>query len=236
VRRRPTLVQNAETLAQLALVARHGPDRFNATGVPGARGTVLVTVSGAVQEPGVVEVAGGTLVRDVLELAGGLRERIGSVVLGGYFGAWLPAAQALALTLDPADLAPHGAALGAGVLIAVPESVCGVSELARVMAWLAAESAHQCGPCSNGLPAIAGALARLCEGRAGEGTREQILRWAGLVQGRGACRHPDGAVRLLRTALRTLDADLSDHARHGPCDDCDARPLLATPSRDRLAA
>jgi NADH:ubiquinone oxidoreductase subunit F (NADH-binding) len=220
-RRRPTLVQNVETLAQIALIARHGPDR---------RATLLISVSGAVQQPGVVEAANGAAVRDVLERAGGPREPLGSIILGGYFGAWLPASAALSLRLDRDELAAHGAALGAGVVVAVPASCCAVSELARVIEWLAAESAGQCGPCANGLPAIAGTIERLRAGRGGAGALERIEHWAGLVAGRGACRHPDGAVRLVRSALRTLGPAVRDHARHGPCDACFAPPLLRTPT------
>jgi NADH:ubiquinone oxidoreductase subunit F (NADH-binding) len=221
VRRRPTLVQNVETLAQLALIARQGPGR---------RPSLLVSVSGGVRTPGVVEVEAGTRVQDVIERAGGASGRIGSVVVGGYFGAWLPAAAALALPLETAALAARGAALGAGVLVAVPAACCAVSELARVTAWLAAESAGQCGPCSHGLPAIAGAVEQLRTGRAGAGELERIEHWATLVTGRGACRHPDGAVRLVRSALNTLAPAVRDHARHGPCDACFAPPLLETPA------
>jgi NADH:ubiquinone oxidoreductase subunit F (NADH-binding) len=209
-RRRPALVQNVETLAQLALLAR------------GRGGTLLATVSGAVRQPGVVEVPSGTRVGDLLERAGGTREPLGSIILGGYFGAWLPAATALALRLDAGD--------GAGVVTAVPASCCAVAELARVTAWLAAESAGQCGPCANGLPAIAGTVEQLRSGRAGAGALERIEHWAGLVANRGACRHPDGAVRLVRSALRTLAPAVRDHARHGPCDACFAPPLLETPA------
>jgi NADH:ubiquinone oxidoreductase subunit F (NADH-binding) len=217
-RRRPALVQNVETLAQMALIAR------------GRRATLLTSVSGAVLHPGVVEVAPRTAVSDVLERAGGAREAIGSIILGGYFGAWLPAATALPLHLDRDELAVHGGALGAGVIVAVPASRCAVSELARVVTWLAAESAGQCGPCANGLPAIAGTVEQLRIGRAGAGALERIEHWAGLVAGRGACRHPDGAARLVRSALRTLATAVHDHARHGPCDACFAPPLLETPA------
>jgi NADH:ubiquinone oxidoreductase subunit F (NADH-binding) len=235
VGRQPTLVQNVETLAHLALVARHGPSWFREAGRPTSPGTMLLTLSGAVRSPGVVEVPGGTTVGDALALAG-LREPVASVVVGGYFGAWLSAPSALSLALDESELTHHGAAVGAGVVVAVPESACGVAELARVMSWMAAQSAHQCGPCSNGLPAIAEVLELMAAGRAGPGARERMRRWAGMVRARGACRHPDGAVRLLQSALRTLDADLRDHERHGPCDACSRPPLLLTPKREALAA
>jgi NADH:ubiquinone oxidoreductase subunit F (NADH-binding) len=235
VGRQPTLVQNVETLAHLALVARHGPSWFREVGGPASPGTMLLTLSGAVRSPGVVEVPGGTPVGDALAL-GGIDQPVASLVVGGYFGAWLPAPAALSLALDERELTHHGAAVGAGVVVAVPESACGVAELARVMSWLAAQSAHQCGPCSNGLPAIAGALELMAAGRAGTGARERVQRWAGMIRGRGACRHPDGAVRLLSSALRTLGAELRDHERHGPCEACWRQPLLVTPQLEAVAA
>jgi NADH:ubiquinone oxidoreductase subunit F (NADH-binding) len=235
VGRRPTLVQNVETLAHLALVARHGPSWFREVGRPTSPGTMLLTLSGAVRSPGVVEVPGGTTVGDALALAG-LSQPVVSVLVGGYFGAWLSAPRALSLPLDESELTHHGAAVGAGVVVAVPESTCGVAELTRVMSWLAAQSARQCGPCSNGLPAIAGVLELMATGRAGAGDRERVRRWAAMVRKRGACRHPDGAVRLLESALQTLDAELGDHERHGPCNACSLPPLLVTPKPEGLAA
>jgi NADH:ubiquinone oxidoreductase subunit F (NADH-binding) len=236
VRRRPTLVQNVETLAHLALVARHGSEWFRAVGGPTAPGTLLVTLAGAVERPGVIEVAGGTRLAEVLALGAGAAGQPASVLVGGYFGAWLPADEALALALDGSELDRHGAALGAGVIAVVPDSACGVAELSRVMSWLANESAHQCGPCAHGLPAIADELALVAVGRAGAGALERVTRWASLVRGRGGCSHPDGAVRLLTSALRTLEPGLLDHARYGRCPACSRRPLLATPRPEPLAA
>jgi NADH:ubiquinone oxidoreductase subunit F (NADH-binding) len=236
VGRRPTLVQNVETLAHLALVVRHGPAWFRSAGTPTAPGTMLVTLTGAVRRPGVVEVAGGTRLEDVLARAGGPAEDLAGVLVGGYFGAWLPAGVALGLALDTAELGPHGAAPGAGVVVAVPASACGVAELARVTAWLAGQSAHQCGPCANGLPAIAAELARVAAGRAGPGALERILRWAQLVNRRGACGHPDGVARLVTSALRTLEPELRDHERHGRCAACGRPALLATPEWEAIAA
>ena len=236
VGRRPTLVQNVETLAHLALVARHGPRWFRALGRPSAPGTMLVTLAGAVRRPGVVEVPGGTLLRDVLARGSGPAEDLAALIVGGYFGAWLPAAGALGLALDDSELGRHGAAIGAGVVVAVPASACGVAELTRVMSWLARQSARQCGPCANGLPAIAGELGRIVTGQAAPGALERLLHWARLVRGRGACGHPDGAARLLTSALRALEPELRDHARHGRCGACARPALLATPSPRPMAA
>ena len=82
-------------------------------------------------------------------------------LVGGYHGCWLPVADAADLTLDNRSLRRLGAGVGAGVLAALPSDRCGLAETTRVVSYLAAESAGQCGPCLNGLPRIAVALAEL---------------------------------------------------------------------------
>ena len=227
VRGRPTLVQNVETLAQLALIARHGPAWFRSVGTDLEPGTMLVTVSGAVARPQVLEVALGTEIADVIELAGGASTAVGAVLVGGYHGAWLPPT-ALRRSLANADLRADGASVGAGVIAVLPDNRCGVIETARVAAYLAGESARQCGPCLNGLPAIAGALAELAGPRPRRGARADVERWAGLMPRRGACAHPDGTVRFVNSALRVFAAELTAHER-GHCTGSSTRAVLPTP-------
>src|SRR5580704_15080851 len=133
-------------------------------------------------------------------------------LIGGYHGTWLPLPQAAGLALDNETLRKYGAAAGAGVLVALPADRCGLTEAARVTGYLAAESAGQCGPCLNGLPRIAAGLAEL----GGPGDRKQVRadveRWAGLVTGRGACHHPDGTVRFVRSALTVFAQEIGRHA------------------------
>ncbi len=92
---RPTLVQNVETLAHLGLVGRHGADWFRQVGTADEPGTMLVTLAGSLVTPGVFEVAIGTPTSDVLELAGGPSAPIQALLIGGYFGTWIPAPAAL---------------------------------------------------------------------------------------------------------------------------------------------
>ena len=215
-RGRPTLIQNPETLAQLALIARHGERWYRELGTWEDPGTVLVTVSGAVSTPGVYELAFGTPISDLIAAAGGATESLQALLVGGYFGTWVPAATSMPLRLSREDLSTVGCTLGAGVVIALGESACGLHESARVIDYLADESAGQCGPCVFGLGAIADSFAALTDGAAGKREREQILHWCSEVRGRGACHHPDGAVRFAESALRVFGADIDAH-RRGRC-------------------
>ena len=138
------------------------------------------------------------------------------MLFGGYHGGWLSAAQAQVALLADADLRPRGVSLGAGVVLALPVRACGVIETARAVGYLAAESAGQCGPCRNGLPAIATALAELAGPGRSPAQQGQLRRWAGMVENRGACHHPDGTVRLVRSSMRVFAAEFDLHAK-GRC-------------------
>ena len=193
----PTLVQNVETLAHLALIARHGAAWFRGVGTPAEPGSMLCTIRDPDGRVRIVEAAIGTPLRQLVRLG----DDVQAVLAGGYHGGWLSRADARRLTLCNADLRPAGAIAGAGILIALPAAHCGLAETARVARSLALESAGQCGPCFNGLPAIATALAELAQPRPAERELANLRRWAGLVTGRGACHHPDGTVRFVATAL-----------------------------------
>ena len=219
VRRRPTLIQNPETLAQIALVARFGEHWYRELGTAADPGSVLVTISGAVAAPGVYEMAFGTPMPDLLEAAGGATERPRALLVGGYFGTWVDASQLMGLRLSRQELQSVGCSLGSGVLIVLGESACGLHESARIIDYLAQQSAGQCGPCTYGLPAVADGIAALAQGR-GDGDRERVLRWASEIRGRGACHHPDGAVRFALSAVSVFAPEIESHRRGR----CSARP------------
>ncbi len=216
MRRRPTLVDNVETLAHIALIARFGPAWFRQAGLPDAPGTMLATVSGAVDHPGVYEIEVGTPIGDVLA-ASRVREGVAAVLVGGYFGTWHELRAVAGLPISKEWLQRVGASPGAGVLAALPQAACGLAETARVLGYLAGQSAGQCGPCAFGLPAIAEDFAQLALGRPSGAVLERLDRRLGALPGRGACRHPDGAVRLAASALAAFAPDAAAHARHRPC-------------------
>ena len=227
VARRPALVHNAETLSQIALIARHGPEWFRRLGTGEAPGSTLVTVTGAVRSPGVLEVELGTPLADILGRAG-VDVELSAVLLGGYGGAWLDASR-LATPYSPGPLAGAGATHGVGVVVALPATSCGIAETARLARYMAGESAGQCGPCVFGLPAIAGDLEGLSAGRADPEVLTRIANRSATVEGRGGCRHPDGVVRLVRSALDVFAADAIAHAQGRPCPGHDFPTVLTFP-------
>jgi len=235
---RPTLINNVETLAHLGLIARYGARWFTEAGTKAEPGTRLLTVSGAVAAPGVLEVETGTGLAEVLAMCGGLNEPVTGYLIGGYFGGWVTPVAGDGLRLSRAGLAGVGGALGAGVLIALPTSVCPLQEASRITGWLAEQSAGQCGPCRFGLPAIADAFDTLTRGRLPAAGHRQLDRWTREVTGRGACHHPDGTARFVTSALRTFQGEVTLHAR-GQCSAPGARrPVcpLPIPRTDELSS
>jgi NADH:ubiquinone oxidoreductase subunit F (NADH-binding) len=208
---RPTLVQNVESIAYAALIARAGDAWYRSAGRATTPGTGLVTVSG-VADPGVREVELGATVGEVGGLAGADPDRASAVLIGGYFGGWATTDEAWDLALDPAGLRVAGHSFGCGVVSFLPAGVCGVTATAGIMSYMAGESAAQCGPCVFGLRAIADATERLASDHADVDDLARIERWSGQLAGRGACKHPDGAVGLLASALRVFGDEFLRHA------------------------
>lgn len=236
VSRRPTLVSNAETYAHIALIARNGASWFRALGTTAQPGSALVTLSGPVANPAVYEIEHGASLSELIDAAGGTTAPVRAALIGGYAGTWIDGEYLRGVALSDEHLAPHGATLGAGVVALLSDQACPVAETARVARWLAQESAGQCGPCINGLDALATTVAEIAAGAAGGDAARRVERLTQLVRRRGACGHPDGAARFVHSALATFAPEFADHARHGRCEAC-ARPAeLPLPVHARQSA
>ncbi len=208
---RPTFLSNAETFAQIGLLAHLGPHAYADRGVSTEPGTSLLSVVGAVRHPGVVEVPNGVPLGVVLEAAGA--ETGSAVLLGGYHGLWVAAGASPGLSRP--ELQQAGLTFGAGVVAAVSPESCPLGEVVAVATWLAGESAGQCGPCVFGLPSIVDDLSRVIAGDVGG--YHDLERHTGLVTGRGACAHPDGVARFVTSSVRRFGEDIDAHLREGGC-------------------
>jgi NADH:ubiquinone oxidoreductase subunit F (NADH-binding) len=222
-------VQNVETLAHVALVARHGAGWFRALGTAAEPGSMLVTCTGVFGRVGVYEVPLGIPLPELLRATGTDLGDVQALLVGGYFGAWVPAATVRDANLTAESLGVHGATLGCGALVALARTSCGLTESARVARWLADQNAGQCGPCVFGLDSIARAMAALAKGDRTGNSEMQLHRWLAMVKGRGACKHPDGTARFVESSLRVFADEIDRHRRHGPCHESRHAPLLPTP-------
>lgn len=227
---RPTIVHNAETLAHVALIGRFGSEWFASLGTGSHPGTALVTVSGDVRHPSVYEVVMGTPLADVIRPAGPSGPPQ-ALLVGGYAGAWLAKA-ALASSVEPASLASVGGSLGCGAVVVVGEESCGLKAVASIATWLADQSAGQCGPCVRGLPTVADAVVRLLRPDAPKKWNAQIDRWLWMIEGRGACKHPDGAVRMIRSGIQAFAGEVHCHRQKGDCGR--PAPPLALPGHSEV--
>jgi NADH:ubiquinone oxidoreductase subunit F (NADH-binding) len=205
---RPTLLSNAETWAHLARLVLLGEREVRRHGTAAEPGTTLLSVTAPGGPPVVVEAEYGGRLRDALP--GRAQGR--PALVGGFHGCW-----ATALTLANARVSGPGTRalgmpLGAGVVHVPAPDACPFGLTSRIVDYLAGQSAGRCGPCLNGLPALADALRAVVEGRGGLARVEELF---GLVERRGACAHPDGTVRLVRSLLSTWPAGARDHALGG---------------------
>jgi len=223
----PTVMLNVETLAHLALIARFGAAWFRAAGTPEEPGSALVTISGAVREPGVYEIELGSPFAQLLSQAGA-DGSAQAYLVGGYFGTWVKAADVRRAALSNASLARFGAALGARAIVVLPADACGIVETARVTRYLAEQSAGQCGPCVHGLAAIAASLEQLVQRGRHTPDAGLLRRRLAQIARRGACRHPDGAVALVASALRVFSDELDRHL-HGRRCTAHGRAVLPIP-------
>ncbi len=217
---RPTLVQNVETLANVALIARHGPEWFRSAGSPNLPGTLLVTLNGGIHRPDVYEVPAGIALEAVLtEFGGGLTDGMQAVLTGGFFGGWLaPEHVWRGIRLDPVSMGATGNAIGSGAITVVPDNVCGLWQAVRLLRFFADESARQCGPCTFGTVAMAEVLERIARGTPEPHDLERIQHYAEhVLPKRGACSHLDGATVAARTALDVFSREIETHVRYGGC-------------------
>ncbi len=216
----PTLLSNAETFAQIAVLAMLGPAGYASAGLASEPGTVLLSVGGSVARPAIAEVPTGLPLGHVLDICGASLP--GGVLTGGYHGMWLTPDAAYEVPVSRAGLAAAGGALGAGIVLVLGADTCPLGEVSRVASYLAMQSSGQCGPCKLGLPSIARSLAAVTAGAGGVDELEAVRRAAGGVRGRGACAHPDGTANFVISALDAFSADLSEHMFRGRC----GRPVL----------
>jgi NADH:ubiquinone oxidoreductase subunit F (NADH-binding)/ferredoxin len=213
---RATLVQNVETLAQLAVAAVLGPAEYRAAGTPDSPGSGIFTVGPFGGDGTVTEVEFGRTLASVLDsrgLLGGVR----AVLVGGYAGGLLTPDQ-LDVALTPAALRAAGASLGTKSVQVLGPDDCPVGAVASIVRYFGEQTAEQCPPCHRGLPDMAAILDDLEKGTADAAALDDLEQFMATLSGRGVCRLPDGAARIVSSLLTSFADVVTAHA-NGGCQD-----------------
>lgn len=197
----PVLVHNCETMARIGLIARGGAAAY----VPSS--VVTVTTGTGLQ---VLEVSPDTTFESLL--ASLHVPAPSAVLLGGYGGQWVAWPRLAHLRVDPDALREQGLSLGAGIIIPLLPGESGLAKTAEIAEWMAGQSAKACGPCTFGLPEVA-RLMRKVSAKAKDRDVEELRGICGLVAGRGACRHPDGTIRMVSSALEVFAPEIEARRR-----------------------
>ena len=216
---KPTLVNNVETLSNIPQLLRNGPEWFRQVGTSTTPGTMLFSLSGAVNRPGVYELPLGTSIRHLIEVCGqGVPNGCGvkAVFPGGPSFSMVGADQ-LELPMDFDSLKKAGTGLGSAGVIVVDDATCMVEQTLKFSGFFERESCGQCPPCRIGTQELAILMRKIEDGSGEERDLAKLLQICGFVKGTGFCTLVTGAAVLVQNSLRLFRHEFEDHIRLGRC-------------------
>jgi NADH-quinone oxidoreductase subunit F len=214
----PTVINNAESIASVPAILRNGADWFAAMGTEKSNGVGIFSLSGHVTRPGQYEAPLGITLRQLLDLAGGVRG-------GRRLKFWTPGGSStplftdehLDVPLDFESVAAAGSMLGTRALQIFDESVCVVRAVLRWTEFYKHESCGKCTPCREGTYWLAQVLARLEQGQGSEADLDLLLDQCDNILGRSFCALGDGATSPITSSIKYFRQEYVDHLTHGGC-------------------
>ncbi|MHB2021916.1 MAG: NADH-quinone oxidoreductase subunit NuoF [Mycobacteriales bacterium] len=214
----PTVVNNVETIASVPFIVDRGVDWWRGMGTEKSPGPKIFSLSGHVTRPGQYEVPLGTTLRELLELAGGVRA-------GHQLKAWTPGgsstpmltAEHLDVPLDFEGVQEAGSLLGTAAIMVMDETVCIVNSVLRLTEFYAHESCGKCTPCREGTYWLAAILARLERGTGTAGDLEVLLDTCDNIFGRAFCALADGATSPIVSSLKFFREEYVAHYEARGC-------------------
>ena len=214
---RPTTINNTETLSSIPAILRGGGEWFKDIGVEGSGGEKLFSVSGHVNKAGNFEVPMGMPFKELLELAGGVRDgnKLKAVIPGGSSVPVLTGDEMMALTMDYDTIAKAGSYLGSGAVIVMDETTDMVKVLQRVSRFYFSESCGQCTPCREGTGWLYRLLTRIIEGK---GTLEDIDRLSDVahkIEGRTICALGEAAAMPVWSFVEKFREEFIHYVEYG---------------------
>jgi NADH-quinone oxidoreductase subunit F len=216
---KPTLVNNVETLCNIPRILHKGAAWFTEVGTEKCPGTMMFSLSGAVNRPGVYEMPMGVTVRELIERCGGGvpgGRNIKAVFPGGPAFSMVTADQ-LDLPMDFDSLKKAGTGLGSAGVIVVDDATCMVRQTLKFSDFFKGESCGQCPPCRMGTINLATLMTKI---EAGEGTQkdlDSLLQLCGFVKGTGYCTLVTGAAVLVQSSVKLFRHEFEEHIRLQRC-------------------
>lgn len=216
---KPTVVNNAESLSNIPFIVREGATAFQSIGVPSSPGTMVFTLTGDVNRPGLYERPLGTSLQMLInDCGGGIKEGLSlkAVFPGGPSVPVVPGEQA-DLALDFDRLKAAGTGLGTGAVIVISEESCMVQTAIRYARFFANESCGQCPPCKLGTVHISEILETIEAGEGTESDIQQVEQACEMVKGRGQCFLLTGAAIAVESILKHFRPEFEEHVGAGRC-------------------
>jgi len=216
---KPTLVNNVETLANVAPIVLHGADWYRKFGTAESSGTMIFSLNDDVNRPGVYELPFGMPLRYLIEECGGgmkSGKKIKAIMPAAPSSAFLPAGK-IDTPLDPNSMRDAGSALGCGVVRLIPEGTCIVEEVLKISEFFTAESCGQCPACRMETSTLTMMLKKVQAGQGGQPILEQFGKILAFNKGKGFCSLIGMPGPPIESALKLFSADFEAHLTTGKC-------------------
>ncbi len=217
--RKPTVLNNVETLASVPQIILQGAKWYNSLGTLRSKGTKIFALTGDIVNVGLVEVPMGTPFGNIIyDITGGIRKgkRFKAAQLGGPSGGCIPA-QHLNAPVDYESITQLGAIMGSGGMIVMDEDKCMVDVARFFMEFCQDESCGKCTPCRVGTQKMLEILTRICQGKGKEGDIETLERWASIIQNTALCGLGQTAPNPVLSTLRYFRHEYEAHIREKRC-------------------
>jgi NADH-quinone oxidoreductase subunit F len=215
---RPTVVNNVESISAVPAIVANGAEWYQSMGTEKSKGATLYSLSGHVNNPGQFEAPLGITLREILELAGGVRN-------GHQLKFWTPGgsstplftAEHLDVPLDYEGVSAAGSMLGTKALQIFDETTCVVRAVLRWTEFYKHESCGKCTPCREGTWWLVQILRDLEEGKGSEADLQKLLDLCDNIMGRSFCALGDGATSPITSSIKYFRDEYIAHVTGGGC-------------------
>ncbi len=213
---KPTTINNTESLSSVASIIRNGSQWFADLGIPNSGGVKCFSMSGHLNKPGNFEISMGTPFKDLLEMAGGVREghKLKAVIPGGSSVPVLPGETMMECTMDYDSIAKAGSMLGSGAVIVMDETTDMVLALRRISRFYFSESCGQCTPCREGTGWMYRMLTRIVEGKGRPEDIELLEEVSHKIEGRTVCALGDAAAMPVWSFIKHFRHEFEYYVEH----------------------